>query len=103
MLDYNQIKVKYLDKEDVKSLYNKELVVDDEYAQGGWTQKYLDSLEWYVEINSPNSSIPGLIFISKSKDGVISIEVDETFIFQGNIKNKSELKVLLKQLGVYVE
>jgi hypothetical protein len=96
-IDPTLVRVKYLDKEDVKSVL-KGLgceIIDD---GGGWKQSYLDSLQWWVEGTISEKS--GMdFFISKDKEGKISIEEDETFQFKGTIKNKSELVKILDQLG----
>jgi hypothetical protein len=93
----NMIRVKYLDKEDVESVLKGlgcEIINDG----GGWKKSYLDELEWWVEgmISEKSGSD---FFISKDKNGKISIEEDETFRFEGNIKNKSGLIKILDQLG----
>lgn len=99
-IDPNETRVKYLDKEDVESVL-KELgyEIGDEHCTGGWSQSYLDGLEWYIE--GFNNKTGHDLFIFKDEEKrLISIEDDETFIFIGTIKNKSELKILLKQLGI---
>jgi hypothetical protein len=96
-IDPTLVRVKYLDREDVESIF-KEMgreIIDD---GGGWSKEYLDNLEWYVECVGKKFGED--LFISKKKDDTITIEQDETFRFEGTIKNKSELKVLLKQMGV---
>lgn len=76
------IRVKYLDREDIESLgwvYNPK--GHDHYR----FKKY--SLMHYTENNIENG-------ITIFKDGHLG------YIFKGSIKNKSELKVLLKQLRI---
>jgi hypothetical protein len=94
------IRVKYLDKVDIESvLKDIGCEIGDDNCTGGWSKSYLDELEWYVEGFHDKKGYD--LFISKDKEkGLVSIENDETFIFIGVIKNKSELKVLLKQLGI---
>jgi hypothetical protein len=100
MIDHNQVKVKYLDKEDVKSILEEfGYKIGDEYCTGGWSKSYLDELEWYIEGFNDKEGHDLFIFKDESK-GLISIEDDEVFKFIGNIKNKSELKIILKQLNL---
>jgi hypothetical protein len=76
--DDGRIRVKYLDKEDMESL--------------GW--KY-DECE-----NKCLSLVKGIWDMWVYKD-YLKIESEETgTIFRGDIKNKSELKILLKQLNI---
>lgn len=92
----NMVRVKYLDKEDVE-LVLKDLgceIIDD---GGGWKKSYLDGLQWWTEGVGEETGKD--FFISKAENGKIFIEEDETFRFEGNIKNKSELIKILKQLG----
>ena len=88
-----EIRVKYLDKEDIESL--------------GFKEK---SLKYYI-FNEPSGKLPYwnkviLDFRWSYKDiSIIGIRADdlgmeEGILFRGNIKNKSELKKLLKQLNI---
>ena len=75
-------RVKYLDKEDIESLG---VVIDLEDNVG---------FEGYFKSDS-------VIFISYRIDSKhLNILNDGSSLFYGTIKNKSELKVLLKQLGI---
>ena len=92
MLLHNQIKVKYLDKEDIESL--------------GFIYKE----------NRGMSEHNGVMFIKKDPlfekanftirywvtTGAYRLRIERISgcLFEGNIRNKSELKVLLKQLGI---
>ena len=69
-----QIRVKYLDKEDIES-FGFTQTIEDQY--------YKDDFELLID-----------------DDLFIQIIKDDGFIFQGAIKNKSELEKLLKQLGI---
>jgi len=68
------IRVKYLDKEDIESLGFIQTIKD---------QYYKDDFELLID-----------------DDLFIQIIKDDGFVFQGTIKNKSELIILLKQLGI---
>lgn len=81
---YRNTRVKYLDREDIESL--------------GWNYKHVYS--------------PQLEFMSENRDYEISYDVeinhlrvevdeeDDVTLFNGTIKNKSELVTLLKQLDI---
>jgi hypothetical protein len=71
-------RVKYLDKEDIESLGFKYIMT----SYNGYYKK--DNIELGV-----------------AYDKRIQIKTDEGFVFLGIIKNKSELKRLLNQLGIY--
>ena len=67
------IRVKYLDREDVESLGFAQ-TVEDQYT--------LDDIEFLID-----------------DDLFVQIIKDDGFLFQGTIKNKSELKRVLKMIG----
>lgn len=71
-------RVKHLDKEDIESLGFEQIEYDTYKKEN-----------IYIELNMEYKT-----FISAIKQGESSI------LFQGTIKNKSELKKLLKQLGI---
>ena len=77
----DSVRVKYLDREDIESLgYG---IIQDEY-----------NCQWFK-----NAS--GNIEIGLEKDNHLTIRFTQSFVlFSGTIKNKSELKKLLKQLGI---
>ena len=84
MLEHNQMKVKYLDKEDIESfgfVFHEETndftLGDNEYKRLGYEPKDNSLMIWN-----------GLDWD------------DQTTWFDGFIKNKSELRVLLKQLCI---
>lgn len=85
-LTSGEIRVKYLDKADIESL------------GFGYTDEFLDSCIFYRETYR-------LIFDPENQGVVIDdgedYENTPYQYFSGTIKNKSELKVLLKQLGIY--
>lgn len=76
-LNKNNIRVKYLDKEDIESFGFIQTIKD---------QYYKDDFELLID-----------------DDLFIQIIKDDSFMFQGTIKNKSELKKLLIQLGIINE
>jgi hypothetical protein len=86
-----EFRVKYLDKEDIESL--------------GWFHKY-DDFSFGEFIKSKNEEVDyHLTFDYDNKSlivGLYNSEDTEFYdnIFIGNIKNKSELKKLLKQLQI---
>lgn len=89
------IRVKYLDKEDIESLgweFNDNMsVLSTLYYL--YEKKGYDLSVWYRK--------EGLLLVirkvNKSSDNIV---VHSHTIFYGYIKNKSELKILLKQLGI---
>lgn len=81
--EYDEIyRIKYLDKSDIESLGFNEIIKDQYYID--WIGKditfLIDDDMWCQLINE--------------EDGI------EDYLFQGTIKNKSELKRLLKQIGI---
>ena len=81
VFSYSNARVKHLDKEDIESL-------GFEY-QGDFDSWERYSSEKYLIATSGNDT-----------DNFITIETQGNTLFIGTIKNKSELKVLLKQLGI---
>lgn len=73
------VRVKYLDKEDIESLGFKFIMT---------------SYDGYWEL--------GNITLGYSYDKRLQIRKGTETIFLGTIKNKSELKRILKQVGIYV-
>lgn len=78
--DWNSFRVKYLDKEDIESLGWKW----DKHKAGFKNKDDIHLIYWLDEDNKE-----------------IVIEAYGECVFQGTIKNKSELKKLMKQLGIY--
>lgn len=99
-LNLQQIRVKYLDKSDIESLGWKEAEE---------TKEILQRFGRYTVFECAN------IFLTVYSDNMISIVVntgkvkltpnepmDLACIFNGTIKNKNELKTLMKQLGINI-
>lgn len=78
-------RVKYLDKEDIESLGWKD---GENYGLSGYVLNYATDDSYQMYYNEDNQFTQ--IYNWNSK-----------IIFEGVIKNKSELKRLLKQLGIY--
>ena len=88
-LQDNRLRIKYLDKEDIESL--------------GWDSSPDEPDEWYWSLRG-NMDIQ-LYYDDKTRiatyDGIgVTIYMDTSILFNGYIKNKSELKKLMKQLGI---
>lgn len=83
----DMIRVKYLDKEDIESLGFEESM--DEPDEWFWRYKGNIDIQLYYDdkIDSTELGIGISIYIN-------------TKVFDGYIKNKLELKILLKQLGI---
>lgn len=78
-------RVKYLDKEDIESLGWKYDTKENYYS-------YMDYKEFFKSNNT---------LFSNFKNKTIGIwDIASNFKFNGIIKNKSELKKLMKQLGI---
>ena len=84
--DRNWVRVKYLDKQDIESLgfTTKE---DLRFINGDYT---------ILKYNNAPSLDPLII----ENEATLIITLKDYTIFSGKIKNKSELKVLLTQLGI---
>lgn len=87
-INNNWIRVKYLDQEDIESL--------------GWVKHNINKNCYYIELHKNTF---GTIYMEyydeqETKWCIESDRHGET-IFIGTIKNKSELKKLMKQLGIY--
>ena len=90
-LKQKKIRVKYLDKEDIESIGGWEFV--KEYKDPG--SYCLDFKKRHTELTLHPALEETMIFIEHGSDISIGYPV-----FKGKIKNKSELKTLLKQLGI---
>ena len=95
-LKNGQIRVKYLDKEDIESLG---------FSTGSYQE--MDDAGIY-NFYSDSSTMPIYVIIYNENSHLISIEkIDERYLcnpklhklFRGHIKNKSELKKVLKMIG----
>lgn len=74
-----EYRVKYLDKEDIESLELK-CIIENQYIKDDITL-LIDS-DYFIQIIKDHYN-------------------EDAYLFQGTIKNKSELKKLLKQLGIW--
>lgn len=79
-----EFRVKYLDKEDIESL--------------GWTDGETHGLSGYVLNYATDDSYQ--MYYDKDNQFTQIYNWNSKIIFEGIIKNKSELKRLLKQLGI---
>lgn len=93
----DKVRVKYLDKEDIESLGFTYVDYNWDFAR----QHVGGSLNYIMSIGNE------YYFLRTWSDGVIRIskhnvkEVENSYrLFEGIIKNKSELKKLLKQIGI---
>jgi hypothetical protein len=87
---FNSIRVKYLDTSDIEGLGFKKVKEE-------WDEYWNNFENETVLIRVHNSGDRTSLYISKKQNGHIG---SFHTIFDGTIKNKSELKILLKQLGV---
>lgn len=87
---YCKFRVKYLDKEDIESLGFK-------YKQGDETSYIKSNISIHIYDKNKWNTKENMINIFK-KDKLRA--VGKTLLFSGIIKNKSELKKLLKQLNI---
>ena len=106
VLNKNRVRVKYLDAEDIESLgYTKqEILKTDDYI---WFTKELDKVLYTIRYNIEALDNLGtnatLIYKTDfNKISFLSGNPRETVLFRGKVKNKSELKELLVQLGIQV-
>lgn len=89
----HHIRVKYLDKEDIESLGFNKLGMPTWYEFKELTSIFNSGVYRLRLCNQPDKEDNVRITISDSS-------IDDEIIYAGKIKNKSELKVLLKQLGI---
>jgi len=81
-INLNVVRVKYLDKEDIESLGFKEYYNDSERNVWFQLNEFSLNLAEYTDFN------------------IGIIDHSDFTLFRGTIKNKSELKVLLRQLNI---
>jgi len=86
-LHENQIRVKYLDKSDLESLGFK-LISEEKKQYSHWCKFKKDKIELHVQLNE--KYFPRLLNMNGDYIGNLRIK----------IKNKSELKKLMKQLNI---
>lgn len=93
-IENNEIRVKYLDKEDIESLgWIYEKALEDEYHI--FFKKGTMLLEFSESFRTLR-----IYYIISYIDDIFEVKEEHT-LFLGTIKNKSELKRLMKQLGTY--
>ena len=94
---YDEYRVKHLDHEDIESLGFKHIQIEwDKVSEERRYSKDNYSLLFYsYSISEQNKHLRGSVTIYYRTG-----DFDGEVIFDGIIKNKSELKKLLKQLGV---
>ncbi len=88
------IRVKYLDQKDIESLGWKYIVpIDSEFT--------IDNYYTFI-INIPEPNKTTILFKLRMIGDILDIWSDDTgtHYFNGNIKNKSELKKLMQQLQI---
>jgi hypothetical protein len=100
---YSLLRVKYLDKEDIESLGFTFIPVGNKLQNGDIYKTNLYEYGMYstgdsytILINLPNNEYWHI----SSNVNWVGDPSNMSTIFIGNIKNKSELKKLLKQLGI---
>jgi hypothetical protein len=97
-IDFNEntIRVKYLDQKDIESLG---FIYDEHYCEGSQFYKHInigDSFTRFIVLDLFDNKIT----ITKLMDYSKTSRINGIKLFQGKIKNKSELVKLLKQLGI---
>lgn len=93
-LDKKEIRVKYLDKEDIESILNvKKLKGDD--IELNFQKIIREDMFFEFDYNTENKILIIERFLEESENNW-----DYFTMFSGHIKNKSELKKLLKQLDI---
>ena len=92
-LEENKIRVKYLDGSDIE-----ELGFSLKSTTGSYQFHYSLTINEYALVNITH--IPSSSIIRITKEDINIFEEHENYLFNGAIKNKSELKVLLKQLNI---
>jgi hypothetical protein len=101
------IRVKYLDSADILSLgfSNSQEDISFGLQNVKFSIDYIDSCSHKIKVNLLYQPIGNRILLSRGyyKQGIIeeTDELDFKTMFFGKIKNKSDLKVLLKQLEIF--
>jgi len=95
------VRVKYLDREDIESLGFKEETIPNCFKEDSLNQGYIKHINEKESLLLHYNGETKKLFLSKQ---VVYNEVTDNwytdFLFQGTIKNISELKKLLKQLNI---
>lgn len=94
----SSFRVKYLDREDIESLGLKfdDIRCDDNYNEWECYFSISNEIKFGISVKKSEEDIP---YISIYPDHKTSEHL--IFRFTGYIKNKSELKKLMKQLGIW--
>ncbi len=87
----NKVRVKYLDREDIESLGWKKVFNGDSLNIFRIGDNFLTSLK-VIETKF-------LLHTGSYEDGQTNVELKKV-LFEGTIKNKSELQILMKQIGI---
>lgn len=90
------VRVKYLDKEDIESLGFRKV---KDYSACDVYQKHNENNNIWYELEYYNEDYNNELLIEKYELSG-SKDYSSTYIFQGTIKNKSELKKVLKMLNI---
>jgi hypothetical protein len=100
-ISWGEVRVKYLDKEDIESLGFKEETIPNCFKEDSLNQGYVKHINEKESLLLHYNGETKKLFLSKQ---VVYNEVTDNwytdFLFQGSIKNKSEFKVLLEQLNL---
>jgi len=97
-LSLSKIRVKYLDKEDIESLG---FVCTRSNSDGFEFQNIIDDYSFYdIDFYPENMSVLVEYYYQREITADVTGNKNCKTLFYGNIKNKSELKRLLVQLGV---
>lgn len=95
-LEQKEIRVKHLDQTDIESL-------GYEHLGSQWynLKNVPGSLEYYLYVRLRKWTDNKILILAYRFDPSISEYNEEQYLFDGIIKNKSELEVLMKQLEIY--
>lgn len=96
-LEDEECRVKYLDKEDLESLGGIKKGLEYRFKHSKYRQFFAI---WFYDDRENNILIRRKILRDGEKYTDRDAGFNEQRVFHGNIKNKSELKRLLKQLGI---
>lgn len=94
---YGDIRVKYLDKEDIESLG---FVLLKAACSDLFFYEFELKTRWNYNLKFYNYIIPETELVPEQEIYSIVVKREDLTVFHGKIKNKSELKRLLKQLGI---
>ncbi len=104
VVDPDRVRVKYLDKEDIQSLG---WTLDEFIPRGEMDCKWYDDFHlkniklcFWGDIGKRWKDIDYIPFVDTIWCYKVLIILNEDMIFKGTLKNKSELKILMKQLNI---